>query len=67
MKFQSGDRVVLAAVPEEGWVEEHGEFVAYEGNGMCLVQIDQRHLQDEHDDGFREIETHYVSREPRHA
>jgi len=68
-KFKGGDRIVLKAVPEEGWLEEHGVFIEYEQGypSMCCVRVDRTHRAGPRDDGIRETETCYVSREPEHA
>ena len=64
-EFKEGDRVVLEANEEEGWPEEHGVFLDYEDDypGMCMVSVDKKYRAGRGDDGLREIETKFVSKE----
>lgn len=59
-KFSEGDYVRLVANEEEGWEEEAGEILQYQGNGLYLVQVDQDYLDDPADDGLREVLEEYI-------
>lgn len=54
-KFKIGDRVILPANEEEGWLEERGEVIEVENKDMYIVQIDNVYLRDSEDDGIREV------------
>jgi hypothetical protein len=51
-KYKVGDRVVLPANEEEGWVEQTGTVSAVEGKNMYLVDVTP---EDVDDDGIREV------------
>jgi hypothetical protein len=57
--LQPGQRVKLLANEEEGWEEEFGVVVKYEGNGLYCVIVDKQYRQKE-DDGLREVMQDYL-------
>ena len=64
MKFQTADvgkEVVLAANEEEGWAEERGTLIEVEPKGMLIIRIEDEFLQDDGDDGIREVHEDYVT------
>jgi hypothetical protein len=55
-KFKEGDRVVLAAMPENGIFEpETATVLEFEGNETYMVEVDTEYRLDIHDDGLREV------------
>jgi hypothetical protein len=48
---------VVRLVPnlEEGWDEEYGTVVSYEGVDLYIVRVDKRYWDPSGDDGLREI------------
>lgn len=63
--FRVGERVVLIAVPEEGWREQRGYVWGVEEDypGMLIVHVDAEYQDGPEDDGLREIHEDYVRRE----
>ena len=61
--FRPGDRVILAADPEEGWPEERGEVQGKSGKTTWIVQVDEEFRQDGFDDGLREVTADQMSKE----
>lgn len=49
----AGQRVILAAMPEEGLAEERGVLLDIQGD-TALVQVDAAYKMDILDDGLRE-------------
>jgi hypothetical protein len=54
-KFKEGQKVILLANEEEGWPEETGTVSAVEPKDMYVVDLDQKYIVDEDDDGVREV------------
>lgn len=57
-KFNSqdeGKRIVLLANEAEGWPREEGTLLGVENKGMLIVEVDDEFLDDDFDDGIREI------------
>lgn len=51
-----GARIRLKADIEEGWQEETGYYIGPSGNGVSVVELDDRYLRGFNDDGLREVE-----------
>lgn len=52
--MKRGTRVRLLANESEGWPEEFGTVLSYEGIGLYIVQVDEEYSV-EGDDGIREV------------
>ena len=53
-KFKVGDKVLLPANKKEGWPEQKGKVIEFSGKYLN-VKLDDEYLEDEDDDGIREV------------
>ena len=61
--FGEGQRVILLANEEEGWPEERGIVVEYEGDDTYIVAVDDKYRDGPGDDGIREIMVEFLAAE----
>lgn len=54
-QFKENDRVKLKAMPENGVGEELATVIAYEGDNVYFVEIDEEYAHDKYDDCYREV------------
>lgn len=58
MIFWKGDRVILRAMEDNP--RETGTVVAYEGDGLYLVEVDNKYKGPDDPDGLREVLDKYL-------